>query len=366
MHIVHLIARLNDGGPARVVRDLASAAQAAGHQVTVLSGQVGPDEVDMTAALQDAGISVEILPRLSSTVAPLADLTALLRCHQRLRQLAPDVLHTHTAKAGAIGRLVARALGIPCLHSYHGHVLHGYFRPGINTAVRLIERALASTGHCHSLTPSLCTELSQRHRIGAAHRWHCLPVPVAAVEPSAAGWHAQLVPDRPVVTFLGRLAPVKDIDLWLATLTALNQLRPVQGLICGDGPLRQHAEQRAAQCGLPIHVAGHVPAAEAFGATDLLLMSSRNEGMPLVAVEAASAGIPVVAPAVGGLVDCARWGLVKAVDRNPGALAQRCAMVLGTTPEPCLLRQRAAQFAPERVVPRYLELYTRLCKTSAP
>ncbi len=310
MHLVHLIARLNDGGPARVVAELASGAQAAGHRVTILSGQVGADERDLGPELAAAGLTIVTIPGLRRAPGAVDELRAFAAVLARLRALQPDLVHTHTAKAGALGRLACRLLGLPCLHSYHGHVLHGYFRPGINLLLRRVERGLAAAARLHTLTPSLVHELRDRHRLGHPWRWHCLPVPVAPVRPVAAPWHAALAGDRPVIGFLGRLAAVKDLTLWLHVLAVLQRQRPVQGLVCGDGEQRQHGQALAARLGLQVHFSGTVPAGEALAAMDLLLMSSRNEGLPLVAVEAAGAGVPVVAPLVGGLVDLARDGLV--------------------------------------------------------
>jgi glycosyltransferase involved in cell wall biosynthesis len=123
VRIVHVVARLNDGGPARVIAALAAAHAAAGHEVHVLAGACAADERDIGDEVLPG--RVERLAGLGRRVSPLSDLLALRGLAARLRALDPDVVHTHTAKAGALGRLACRQLGIPCLHTYHGHVLHG-------------------------------------------------------------------------------------------------------------------------------------------------------------------------------------------------------------------------------------------------
>ena len=141
----------------------------------------------------------------------------------------------------------------------------------------------------------------------------------------------------------------------------------MQGLVCGDGQERARLETVARTLGLSVRFTGTVPAGEALAAMDVLLMTSRNEGLPLVAVEAASCRVPVVAPAVGGLVDLIRWGAVEGAARSDSALAEACARLLVAGP----LRQsrlaaaeRAAEhLTPARLAPAYAELYGNLMGT---
>ncbi len=134
--------------------------------------------------------------------------------------------------------------------------------------------------------------------------------------------------------------------------------------MCGDGALRPAAEAHAARLGLSITWTGFVPAAEALAAADLLLMSSRNEGLPLSAIEAAGAGVPVVAPVVGGLADAARWGVVQPAARTAGALAAACAEVLARPrPGPHPL---ALALAGPKLAGRYLALYHTIARCASP
>jgi glycosyltransferase involved in cell wall biosynthesis len=329
MRVLHLIARLNDGGPARVIAALARTLPAQGITVEVVAGRCAADERDLAPDLRTEGLSLLDLPELGRAPSPFQDACALAAVVRLIRQRRPAVVHTHTAKAGVLGRLACRLLGVPCLHTYHGHVLDGYFNPTVNLALHAAERLSAGSCHHQALTPSQLIDLRDRHAIGRRGRWHVLPVPVAPVVRRQAAWHRDLVPGVPVVGFLGRLTAVKDVDLWLATLAELARRRPVQGLVCGDGQERVRLETAARAVGVPVRFTGTVPATEAFGAMELLLMTSRNEGLPLVAVEAASCGVPVVAPGVGGLADLIRWGAVEGAERTPSALAGACASLLG-------------------------------------
>ena len=362
VHLVHVIARLNDGGPVRVLAALVPGLQREGFRVTVLAGACSDDEPDRTDWLRAHGVHVELVPGLGRTVRLADDWRAFVALRQRLRELRPDLVHTHTAKAGFLGRIACRLEGIPCLHTYHGHVLDGYFTHPVTIALSHLEQLLASNHHHQALTPTQTLDLSRCFRIGRRRTWHCLPVPVPLVKPQPyVDWAAALRRRTPVVGFLGRLVPIKDIDLFLTTLAVLSHHRPVQGLICGDGPLREYAEFRAAELELRVHFTGFIPAGEALAQMDVLLMTSRNEGQPLSAIEAGSAGVPVVAPPVGGLADLIRWHGVVGAERTPEALAQAVDRLIAD-PEHrrrqiAAGRRLAAKLTPEALVPRYAALY---------
>ncbi len=363
MRIVHVIARLNAGGPARVIAAVVRATEPLGFQHRVLCGACPAGEPDDAALVAAAGAEVERVPGLGRTPG-IGDLRALAWLRTRLIALRPDMVHTHTAKAGLLGRTVAGWLGIPCLHTYHGHVLTGYFPPLVSAAVAGIERLAAGRHRHHALTPGQVRDLRDGFRIGRPDRWNCLPPPVEPVLPAAAAWHAALAPGLPVVGFLGRLVPVKDPFLWLDAFTALAERMPVQGLVCGEGPLRAPAERLARERGLRVHWAGQVPAGEALAVTTILLMTSRNEGLPIAAVEAMGAGIPVVAPPVGGLADLAAAGAIHPADRSAEALAAACrrALQTGAAPGAAAL---AAALSPQALATAWAELYAATAERRA-
>lgn len=367
MHIVHLIARLNDGGPARVIASLAREMIARGHRVSVLAGQCADDEPDAAALVRASGATVETIVGLGRRVSLVGDLVALVAVGRRLRALAPDVVHTHTAKAGALGRPLCQLLRIPCLHTYHGHVLDGYFPPLMSRVLAHGERALAGEAWHQALTDSQFAELHGRHHIGRRRRWTVLPIPVEPVVAQPPSWSVEpgpVEPGPPVIGFLGRLAPVKDIGLWLDVFALLTQRRVLRGLVCGEGVDRLAAERRAA--GLPVRFTGQVPAGMALGAMDVLLMTSRNEGLPLAAVEAGGLGVPVVAPAVGGLADLARQGAVEVAPRSAAALASAVERMLAASDlrrrRIALGRAFAATLAPAALAPRYEALYRAVAR----
>lgn len=351
MHVVHVIARLNDGGPVRVLAALLPALADLGWRATVLCGQVGVGERDATDLLVAGGVIVERIPGLGRRLSPGDDLRAFRALCRRLRGLGPDLVHTHTAKAGILGRLAARSLGLPVVHTYHGHVLDGYF-PRLGTAAAtILERICARGSALHALTPSQASDLRRRHRIGRAARWSVLPIPV--VIPGRLPSPPRPVP---VLGFLGRLVEIKDPLRWLRVLAELNRREPWRGRICGDGPLRGAVEAAVRTAGLDVEVCGFVPPAEALAGMDVLLLTSRNEGLPVAAVEAAGLGIPVVATAVGGLRDLARQGVVRGVHGGDADLV--AAVLRAHAAGPLLPPGRvAAAYAPAFLARRYAALY---------
>ncbi|GDY12544.1 hypothetical protein LBMAG53_14220 [Planctomycetota bacterium] len=346
MQVVHVIARLNDGGPARVIAALAGMLPDWRHHV--LHGICPPGEPDISERVEEAGATTERLPGLGRTPG-LGDLVALAALIDRLRTRRPDLIHTHTAKAGVLGRIAARWLGLPCLHTYHGHVLQGYFHPLVNAGVAAAESAVAGRHHHHALTPGQAHELRDHHGIGHAARWHVLPIPIPT--PPVLPRPARTVP---VIGFLGRLAPVKDIGLWLKTLREVRRSHAVDGLVCGTGTDRAWAEANAAD--LPVRFAGTTPTAHALAGMDVLLMTSRNEGLPLAAVEAMAAGVPVVAPAVGGLADLARIGAVRTAERTAPALAAAVIAAL-SQPAPAAAAAFASLVTPDALAADWGRLY---------
>jgi len=368
VHVVHLIARLNDGGPARAIAALVASLQAR-HRLTVLTGAVGPGERDLSALLAASGATVVAVPQLGRRLSIRRDWQALRAVRRELRRLRPDLLHTHTAKAGAIGRILARGLGIPCLHTYHGHVLHGYF-PRLSSALAATaERLLAGTAWHQALTMSQYHELHEVARIGRRARWRVLPLPIPLVAPASAPWQAQLRPAVPVLGFLGRLTAVKDGELWLRVLAALQARMAVQGVVCGDGEERSRLEHQARALGLTVLFTGFVPAGEALAVIGVLLMTSRNEGLPFAAIEAAGAGVPVVAPPVGGLAELIRWRAVRGAQRTPAGLAAACATLFtrpGVRRRQLADAQRCAlALAPEVIAARVEALYHTMVADAA-
>jgi glycosyltransferase involved in cell wall biosynthesis len=292
---------------------------------------------------------------------------AVLRLARLLRSERPEILHTHTAKAGAIGRLAAILAGDArppiIVHTFHGHVLRGYFDPLRGHAFRLLERALARTATALvAVSPQVRDDLVAL-RVAPREKFVVIRLGIELekrVVPAGAGRDETrrvlgIPPERFVVGWIGRMTGVKRTDDVLLVVRALRE-RGVDAMLCmvGDGPDRNDVEQRAHELGIMRHtlfLGYQTDVAPYYAAFDAMILPSGNEGTPVSAIEALAAGRPVVATRVGGVPDVVRDGedgyLV-----DPGAIddmAERLAR-LAADPE---LRARLGDAGRKRVLGRY-------------
>jgi glycosyltransferase involved in cell wall biosynthesis len=316
--VLRVIARLNLGGPARHVLRIHEPLARRGWRTTLVAGQVGPDEQDLTDEARRHGIETVVIPELGRAPRPLADVTALRRLRALIRARRPDVVHTHTAKAGTLGRLATLGLRRrpACVHTFHGHVLSGYFGPMVSAAVARAERSLARrTQRLVAVSQRVRDELLARG-VGSADQYAVVPpgIDIQRTTPDpVAGAELRrqlgLADGTPLVGLVGRLAAVKDPLLAVEAFARRDAFaRDAHLLVMGDGalgaPVRAALASRADATWLPPR---HDTSA-VWGALDLCLLTSRNEGLPQVATEALAAGVPVLAPDVGGLSELVTHG----------------------------------------------------------
>jgi glycosyltransferase involved in cell wall biosynthesis len=314
--VVHAIARLNVGGAALHVLQLAHQQQLRGHEVVVVAGTLALGETSMEYVADELGVEVVQLPALQRELSPRADAAAIRRLRAILRERRPDVLHTHTAKAGATGRIAAllagRARPRALVHTYHGHVLSGYFNPRRELVFRLVERLLGrATGALVAVSEEVRDDLvhfgvAPAERIAVVSYGFDLPAWSEADDAARARLRAELgVGDETfVVGWAGRLTAIKrPLDL-VRTLSSLVD-REVDALLVlvGDGEDRGQTEALARQLGVEqrCRLVGFQQDMRAWYAVfDATLMTSANEGTPVVAIESLAAERPVVATRAGG------------------------------------------------------------------
>jgi glycosyltransferase involved in cell wall biosynthesis len=313
MRIVHVIARLNVGGAALSVLEMAANQQQRGHDVVVVAGTIPAGEDSMEYLAAELGVRVHPLPALRREISPPRDAAATGALWSLLRRDRPDVLHTHTSKAGATGRVAAglrlRRRPGAIVHMYHGHVLSEYFSPRRERVFRGIERALS---HLADVLVAVSDEVrDDLVRFGVAARDKVAVVPYGFeldarvdVRPETrALLRAEIGAgdDTLVVGFVGRLTDVKrPLDL-VHTLEAIRSDAIL--VVLGDGEDRPAVEALAAQTGQAerCRFLGYRRDAPGwYAAFDALLLTSANEGTPVAAIEALAAGRPVVATDVGG------------------------------------------------------------------
>jgi glycosyltransferase involved in cell wall biosynthesis len=305
VQVVRLITRLNIGGPARqallLTRELAT------RWPTLLgAGTPSSDEGE----LRDPEVAVQPLPFVRP-LAPAADVRSVAAVRRLLVEHRPAIVHTHMAKAGTIGRVAARSLGANrprSVHTFHGHVLDGYFTPAVQRAFLTIERGLArSTTALVAVSDEIRDELLDLG-IGRPAQYRVIPLGLQlddflAVDRPAGTLRAALgLPaEVPLVGAVGRLVPVKALAL---AIDAVERLPAVHLALVGDGEERTELEALVAGRGLTdrVHFTGWVPSvADALSDLDVVVLTSRNEGTPVALIEALAAQRPVVATDVGGV-----------------------------------------------------------------
>jgi glycosyltransferase involved in cell wall biosynthesis len=267
---------------------------------------------------------VEYVPSLRREIAPASDTAALAKVSAILRDFTPHVVHTHMAKAGGIGRVAAamynRSVSAErrarLVHTYHGHVLEGYFG-AVKTALFVgIERLLARrTDRIVAISPAIRDELLREHRIGRDEQYRVVPLgfdlsALAAIDDGArqsARSALGIPPDARVVATVGRLTAIKQHRLFLETARLVADRDPAAiFLLTGDGELRGDLEETARQLGLGDRVrflGWRRDLPTIYGATDVFLLTSRNEGTPVALIESLAAGVPGVSTDVGGVRD---------------------------------------------------------------
>ncbi len=320
IRVMRIIARLNIGGPAIHVALLSAGLNDAYFRTTLVTGTVGPHEGDMSARVREMGVEPLVIPALGREIAPLADLRTLVALMRLMCREKPHIVHTHTAKAGQVGRLAAFLTGVPVIvHTFHGHVFRGYFGPLKTHLFILLERLAARLSDAILTVSERLREDLIAFRIAPPQRIHVVPLglplePLADLEGVRGMLRRELGcwTDTPLVGIIGRLVPIKNHDLFLEAAQRVAQALPqVRFLIVGDGERRAELEALTARLGLgeAVHFTGwrtDLPAL--YADLDVVVISSRNEGTPVSLIEAMAAGVPVVSTAVGGVPDLLQEG----------------------------------------------------------
>jgi glycosyltransferase involved in cell wall biosynthesis len=303
-NVVRLITRLNVGGPARQAL-LLTHHLADDFPTTLGAGRPTASEGE----LLDERVPVRRLP-LVRPLRPVVDARAVVAVRRLLRETDARILHTHMAKAGTVGRTAARTLSPRprTVHTFHGHVLDGYFSAPVRSAFVEIERRLARvTDVLVAISDEIRDELLDLG-IGRPSQYRVIPLgfdlaPFFAVEGGRGELRARLglAPDVPLVGIIGRLVPIKD---HVTAFQAMARLPGVHLAVVGDGELRADLEARVRRMHLDrrVHFTGWMTdVASVVSDVDVVVLTSRNEGTPVSLIEAAACGRAAVATDVGGV-----------------------------------------------------------------
>lgn len=371
IRVLRVIARMNVGGPAWQASVLTRGLDPERYETRLVVGTTEEDEADFLE-LRDPDLPVTVVPGLGRSPGPLGDLRALLALVREVRDYRPDVVHTHTAKAGALGRVAALVGRVPIrVHTFHGHVLHGYFGAVGSALVRLVERVLAFVTTAFVVVGERVSGELVEAGIGRMDDHVVIPPGVAEPEPVdqvEARRHLGLPVDRPVVLFVGRLTVIKRVDRLLEAFERVLARAPRAVLaIAGEGDLADDVRRWAAPMGESVRLLGwQAEIATLYAAADLVVISSDNEGMPVTLIEAAMAGVPGVTTDVGSASEVVAHGvtgLVVAADSE--ALGEALAELVVDEGRRASMGTAAAERARERFGVRRLvrdheDLYGRL------
>lgn len=366
--VLRLITRMNIGGPARQALLLTGSLN---HRfpTTLGAGSAPPSEGE----LADPNVQVRRLP-LVRPLRPHLDARAVIEARRLIAD--HDLLHTHMAKAGAVGRAAAR-LSSPrprTVHTFHGHVLDEYFSRPVQTAFIALERRLAAmTDVLIAISPEVRDSLLSKG-IGSPHNFRVIPLgfelgSFLAVGEARGRFRAEfgIFPNDPLIASIGRLAPIKDHQ---TLLLAMCRLPEVHLAIVGDGELRERLQQQIADLRLSgrIHFTGwRLDIADLLADVDAVVLTSRNEGTPVSLIEALAAGRPVVATDVGGVPYVVKDGETGYIcpPGDPESFAGAVERLLSNPREAAQMGMRGrkdvrVRFSAERLVRDIADLYEEL------
>lgn len=325
MRILSIIARLNIGGPAIYAIFLSGPDIEQTYRSTLVSGQVSPGEGDMTYLAQEKGVKPVIVRELGREISPLNDFFCFIALRRIIKKNHPLIVHTHTAKAGTLGRLAVFSINfaranhrkIKTVHTFHGHVFHSYFGRFKSMAFRLIERCLAKgTDRIVVLSSSQRRDIEFKFRIASPKKIRIVPLgfdlgPFKECDKYRHEIRSQILPSNDLfcLGMIGRLTAIKNNHLLLEAVSKLKRWKNLKGfhfLIIGDGELRQELEEKALAMGIDDHITftgwqRDLP--PFYGALDGVVLTSRNEGTPVALIEAMAAGKSIISTRVGGVED---------------------------------------------------------------
>ena len=364
IQILRAITRLNIGGPA-IHAILLSTALDDGAQFrsTLVAGTTAPHEGDMLDLARSHAVQPVLLPALGREISPLDDLISLARMVRLVRRIRPDVVHTHMAKAGTVGRLAAHICGVPLIvHTYHGHVFHSYFSPAKTRVFLTIERALGlATDRIIAIGDGQRNEIAS-YGVAPMRKLESIRLGLELrqfldTEKARGALRAELdiATDTPLVGIVARLVPIKAHEVFFeAAVQVLRDEPAVQFIVVGDGERRAELEALVDRLGIRqiVRFLGwRRDMRTVYADLDVVALTSLNEGSPVALIEALASARPVVSTAVGGVPEVVIDGQTGRTvpPANPTALAEAILTLLRDRS----LGERLAIAGREHVYPRY-------------
>ncbi len=362
MRVLHVIARLNVGGTARYITQLADELPKHGIETFVATGFVQGAEIEDPSA---QSIDLIRIPSMGRSIRPIKDHLAHKQLDKIIQEIKPDIIHTHTFKAGYVIRMKKQP--VPVIHTFHGHLLDDPEFSGLKSKVIIeVERMLAKkSAKLVTVGRRVADELLEQ-KIGHRSQFVNIPpgvIPVEVTERAQALKNLNLEDDgQPIIGWIARVTGVKNPMRALEVADALPDTRFV---MAGGGDLLDEVKANAPS---NVNVIGWAEAADLFGASDIILSTSENEGMPVALIEAQLAGKPVVATDVGSVSEVIlnhETGIV--TNKNAGSIASAVeSLILDKTTRDEMGRlataRAQAQFSVDRMINAHIELYKSIVK----
>ena len=367
---------MNVGGPAWQVSVLTRGLDRDRFQSRLIAGDVSEGEADFIE-LRDPDLPVVKVPVLGRSVRFGDDLRAFIAIRRAMRDYRPVIVHTHTAKAGLLGRIAATTCRIPVrVHTFHGHVLHGYFNRWVTRVIRVVEGLLARrTTALVAIGERVRDELIEAG-IGRLGQYVVIP-PGVALEALPDRLSARgvlgLPLDQPVILFVGRLTAIKRPDRLIEAMAlVLEQQSDVVLAIAGEGDLLEETRRLAEPLGPSIRFLGwQKDITGLYAAADCMVLTSDNEGMPVTLIEGAMAGVPSVTTDVGSAREVVLDGVTGlVVESDATAIAEGLVRLLDDDLRNRMgaaARERAeTEFGTKRFIVDHETLYESLLSANRP
>jgi glycosyltransferase involved in cell wall biosynthesis len=309
VRVVQIIARMNVGGPAVIVADLMRSLDKSAVEQTLITGYCDENEADYLETVA-TDVKATRIAGLGRSVSLVADVRAFFALVGMLRELRPDIVHTHTAKAGVLGRLASMLAGrkVKRVHTFHGHLLHGYFTGWKVRLVIAIEKFLAKRTDVLLAVGNKVKDDLLAVGIGKTDQYKVffpgLKDP-KKFEKAKVRADFEMEDGLTYIAFVGRLTQIKRPDRLLDVASEIKS-RGLKAriIVAGEGDLFEKSKSRASEQELPITFLGwRKDISELFAASDIAVLTSDNEGIPLTLIQAAQAGLPIVATEVGSIGD---------------------------------------------------------------
>lgn len=315
--VLRIVNRFNLGGPTYNAAYLSKYLYPE-FETLLIGGLKDDSEESSEFILKNLGVAYRIIPEMRRKVNLWNDWIAYRKIQSIIRDYNPDIVHTHAAKAGALGRQAAFSCNIPVtVHTFHGHVFHSYFSSFKTSFYKHIERNLAKrTSAIIAISEKQKQELVGEHKIAPTEKVCVIPLGfdlkrfTENTEEKRKDFRAKynLSEDDIAIGIVGRLVPIKNHSLFIDAIkfVDIHSKKKIQGFIIGDGESRMFLENKVSSLGIShkvVFTSWEKEVDKVYHGLDIVCMTSLNEGTPVSLIEAQAAGKPIVTTNIGGIKD---------------------------------------------------------------